>query len=413
MSRPLRILQVTDFYDPFIGGMESHAKAISEGLASRGHKVTVVTSQLPATASDEVADGLRIRRISGWTNRVLHGSYERAEAPYQPPLPDPGVMRALKKIVEEERPDIVHGHGWISYSCMALAKRQFELVVTLHDASFTCVRKTLLRNGIAQCDGPRLDICLRCASGQYGKVKGAALTVGLCSARPLHHRVDSWIAASQSVADANRCGLPATAAVTVIPSASPDAPPGGPRPPWLPAGDFLMFVGALGHHKGLNWLLDAYSGGGLSWPLVVIATSRDDVPQQWPPGVTVITDIAHEAVMSAWQYAGIGLVPSLCREGFGLVAVEAMRSGVPVVASRIGALPEIVADRVTGLLVTPGNTAELLHAIGRLEEDVQLRRALGAAGRARSAQFSAAAVTEMHEQHYWRILAEARYAKAG
>ena len=322
-------------------------------------------------------------------------------------------MRALRGIIDDVRPDIVHGHGWISYSCMAMARRQFELVVTLHDCSFSCVRRTLLRNGVTQCDGPRLDICLRCASGQYGKVKGPALTAGLHTARSLHHRVDSWIAASQSVADANRSALPRTSAVTVIPSASPGAPPVGPRPDWLPAGDFLMFVGAFGHHKGLNWLLDAYSGGGLSWPLVVIAASRDDISPDWPPGVTVVTDVAHEAVMTAWHYAGVGLVPSLCQEGFGLVAAEAMRSGVPVVASRIGALPEIVADRVSGLLVTPGNTDELLEAIRRLEEDSQLRRALGTAGQVRSEQFSAATVTRMHEQHYRRILRASRDVKAG
>jgi len=413
MTRRLKILQVVDLYDPFIGGMELHVKALSQGLACRGHEVTIATSHLSGTAIDEVVDGLRIRRISGWTNRALRGWYERAEAPYHPPLPDPGVMRALREIIDDERPDLVHAQGWISYSCMAIARRrEFQLVVTMHDYSFICVRKTLMRNGLAECAGPRLDICLRCAPGQYGKLKGTALTFGLRTARSLHDRVDSWVAVSQSVADASRCGLPRTSVVTVIPSASPDVPTDGQRPEWLPGGHFLLFVGALGHHKGLNWLLDAYSGGGLSWPLVVIGASRHAAPQSWPADVTVITDVAHQAVMAAWRHAGIGLVPSLCREGFGLVAVEAMRSGVPVVASRIGALPEIVADGVTGLLVTPGNTPELLRSIRRMEEDPQLRRKMGAAGQARSEQFSAETVTKMYEQHYRRILKAPRQARS-
>lgn len=269
-----------------------------------------------------------------------------------------------------------------------------------------------MRNGLTECAGPRLDMCLRCAPGQYGKLKGTALTIGLRTARSLHGRVDSWVAASRSVADASRCSLPRTSVVTVIPSASPDAPADGQRPEWLPGGRFLLFVGALGHHKGLNWLLDAYSGGGLSWPLVVIGASRHDVPQGWPAGVKVITDVPHQSVMAAWRYAGIGLVPSLCREGFGLVAVEAMRSGVPVVASRIGALPEIVEDGVTGLLVTPGNTPELLRAIRRMEEDPQLRRKMGTAGQARSEQFSAETVTNLYEQHYRRILGAPRQARS-
>lgn len=414
MSRPLKILQVTDLYDPFIGGMESHIKALSQGLACRGHEVTIVTSQLPGAAIDEVVDGLRIRRISGWTNRALRGWYEQAEAPYQPPLPDPGVMRALREIIDDEHPDVVHAQGWISYSCMAIARRrEFQLVVTMHDYSFACVRKTFMRNGVAECSGPRLDICLRCAPNQYGKLKGTALTVGLRTARSLHDRVDSWVSASQSVADATRCSLPRASRVTVIPSASPDVTADGHRPEWLPCGPFLLFVGALGRHKGLNWLLDAYSGGGLSWPLVVIGASRHDAPQSWPSDVMVITDVGHQAVMAAWRHAGIGLVPSLCREGFGLVAVEAMRSGVPVVASRIGALPEIVADGVTGLLVTPGNTLELVRAIRQLEEDPQLRRKMGAAGRARSERFSAETVTKMYESHYWRILEPPGRARPG
>jgi glycosyltransferase involved in cell wall biosynthesis len=405
VSRPLRILQVADLYDPFIGGMELHVKALSRGLASRGHEVTIATSHLPGTSIDELVDGIRIRRISGWTNRVLRGFYEQAEAPYQPPLPDPGVMRALKDIIDNERPDIVHAQGWISYSCMAITRRSgFHLVVTMHDYSFACVRRTLLRNGQAECGGPRLDICLRCAPGQYGKLKGTALTFSLRTARALHHRVDSWVAVSQSVADGSRCGLERSSTVTVIPSTSPDAPTDGQRPEWLPRSPFLLFVGALGHHKGLNWLLNAYSGGGLNWPLVVIGASRHGTPQTWPAGVTVITDVAHQTVMAAWRHAGIGLVPSLCREGFGLVAVEAMRSGVPVVASRIGALPEIVADGVTGLLVTPGDTPELLQAIRRIEENPELRSQMGAAGKARAKQFSSQTVTKMYEQHYRQIL---------
>jgi len=51
VSRPLRILQVTDLYDPFIGGMESHVKALSHGLVRLGHEVTVATARLPGTAA--------------------------------------------------------------------------------------------------------------------------------------------------------------------------------------------------------------------------------------------------------------------------------------------------------------------------------------------------------------------------
>jgi len=76
-----------------------------------------------------------------------------------------------------------------------------------------------------------------------------------------------------------------------------------------------------------------------------------------------------------------------------------------VVAARSGGLPEIVEDGVTGLLVAPGDTAGLRDALGRLAGDATLRGALGAAGRARAAQFGPELVTHAHEEHY-RLLTQ-------
>lgn len=407
MSRSLRILQVADLYKPFIGGMEQHVETLSQHLARRGHEVTVATVRVPGTAADETADGVAIRRITGWSSRVLANRYERSDAPFHPPVPDPGTVAALHKVIDQLRPEIVHAQGWITYSCLAAAsRRRFRLVVTMHDHGFTCARRTLMRDGRAMCPSSRLDACLRCASGQYGKVKGAALAVGLRASRPWHSRVDSWIAISQFVADANRCALPHDCDISIIPPASAEPTALEQSLPWLPADGYLLFVGALSRHKGLPWLLDAYSGGHISRPLVILGSPGADIPGAWPAGVVVRTNVPHEQVMEAWRHAGIGLVPSMWQEGFGLVAVEAMRSGVPIVASRIGALPGIVTDGVTGILVTPGNTAALRAAIWRLDADPALRHTMGTAGTIRAKQFSPEVVTRSHEQLYHRLLAE-------
>jgi glycosyltransferase involved in cell wall biosynthesis len=407
MSRPLRILQVTDLYEPFIGGMELHVQTLSRLLAQLGHEVTVATARLPGTAEEEeTTDGVRIRRITGWAGRALAGRYDRPGAPFHPPVPDPGVVARLTRIIAEARPDIVNAQGWITYSCLAVRlRRSFRLVVGVHDPGMACPRRTLLRYGHTACPGPRLDACLRCAPGQYGAVKGTALTLALRAVRPLHGRADSWVANSQFTADASRGVLPPGTEISVIPPASEPPPPPGHRPGWLPPDGYLLFVGALGRHKGLNWLLDAHASGGIRRPLVVIGTERADTPASWPAGVTVRTGVSHEQVMEAWRHAGIGLVPSLWPEPFGLVAVEALRSGVPVVASRIGALPDIVDDGTTGFLVEPGNTAELLAAIRRLDADPALRRAMGTAGVARAEQFSAQTVARKYEEHYRGLLA--------
>mgnify|MGYP002621235978 CR=1 FL=1 len=82
--------------------------------------------------------------------------------------------------------------------------------------------------------------------------------------------------------------------------------------------------------------------------------------------------------------ADIAVVPSKPGEAFGLVNVEAMASGLPVVASRVGGIVEVVEDGVTGYLVDPANIeAELRERIGALIRDPELRRRMGAAGRKR------------------------------
>jgi glycosyltransferase involved in cell wall biosynthesis len=404
MARSLRILQVSDLYEPFIGGAERLVKTLSEGLAQRGHNVTVATTRLPGTMADETAGGVRIQRITGWSTRILSSSYERAEAPFHPPMPDPGVVVALNAIIDDLRPDIVHAHGWITYSCMVARLKQSRLIVTLHDYAQICARKTLLLDGKEACPGPRLDHCLRCAPGQYGAAKGLALTSALRMARPLHGRVDSWITTSRFVADSTSPWLPRGTPIEVIPAASIDAAPSTrvERPSWVPPDDYLLFVGALGRHKGLHWLLDAHAQGGLP-PLVVIGTPSSDTPRTWPDNVVVRTNVSHRDVMAAWGHARLGIVPSLWPEPFGLVAVEAMCSGIPVVASRIGGLPEIVVDGVTGILVTPGDTTELRAALLRLDRSPALSRAMGEAGRSRAAVFAPANFVDSHERHYHQL----------
>ncbi len=94
-------------------------------------------------------------------------------------------------------------------------------------------------------------------------------------------------------------------------------------------------------------------------------------------------------VLTLLRDATVAVVPSVWQEGFGLAALEPMSLGRPVVASRAGALPEIVRDGETGLLVPPGDVAALADALRQLLADPALCRRMGAAGRARvRAEFS-------------------------
>jgi glycosyltransferase involved in cell wall biosynthesis len=103
----------------------------------------------------------------------------------------------------------------------------------------------------------------------------------------------------------------------------------------------------------------------------------------------------------AW--ADVLAVPSRW-EGFGLVVVEAMASGVPVVASRVDGLDEVVGD--AGILVPPDEPGALASALGRVLEDRELRAELAAAGIRRSRLFGVDTMVAAYEQLYSDVLSE-------
>jgi glycosyltransferase involved in cell wall biosynthesis len=96
--------------------------------------------------------------------------------------------------------------------------------------------------------------------------------------------------------------------------------------------------------------------------------------------------LPHSAVVERLRRADLCVVPSVWPEPFGIPAVEAMATGLPVVASRAGGLKEIVIDMQTGLLAEPENPSALAEAMLRLLDDRTLARAMGRAGRERAAQ---------------------------
>ena len=287
--------------------------------------------------------------------------------------------------------------------------------MTLHDYGMACPKKTLQYSGrrvsagaddlpgqpapnMSQpCSGPRLPKCLGCAPGQYGLLKGIAATTGLRASRVLHGRADGYIAISTAVADGSRPVLPDNSNVVVIPTMVPNGLPAlarsTPRPEFLPPEDgYLMFVGALGRHKGVDVLLDARRRMRNRPPLVLIGTPQADTPCLDDPGVIVARNIPSAKVMASWIRASVAVVPSVWNEPMGQVAIEAMLAGRAVVASDVGGLRDVVTHGVTGLRVPPGDPGALAVALDNLLDDPEEQRRLAETGRVHARQFEAAAI---------------------
>jgi glycosyltransferase involved in cell wall biosynthesis len=319
-------------------------------------------------------------------------------------------VRQLRRLVAEERPDIVNSHSWIQYSYFPLHRSSSgpAHVANLHDYGLRCAKKTY-QHGERACSGPAFGKCLKCARPQYGAAKSAALVTGLRGSRMLIGRADAYIAVSRAVADVVRPSLPSGADLTVISSMVPNGTDllaeHGERPDFLPEDDgYLLFIGALGRHKGVDVLLDAHRRMRHRVPLVLIGAPTGDSFDFEGADVTVAHNQPSPVVMAAWARASIGVVPSVWEEPFGLVAIEAMLAKRPVVASAVGGLKDVVDHEVTGLLVPPRDPAALAEALDKLLDNPRRRAQMGRAGHDRALDFEVGSVAPRVLELFDRVL---------
>jgi glycosyltransferase involved in cell wall biosynthesis len=302
------------------------------------------------------------------------------------PLWSPEASRHLRERIAAFRPDVVHLHNpfpLISPQAVRVAKAAGAAVVqTVHNYRHACPSGLLFR------DGRVCEDCLGRAlpwpAVAHGCYRGSRAQSAVMAAAALAHRgtwqmVDRFLAVSGFVAaklvDA---GLPAER-VVVKPNPVPD--PGPPPPP----GTGFCFAGRLSEEKGVRLLLAAWEASGLGGattltlagdgplaPLVADAAAR-------LPGLRWLGPLAPAQVGEAMAATAAVVVPSVCYEGLPTAVLEAFARGRPVVATDLGALPELVEG--CGWVAPP--TPEALAAALRAATDPNAAAAAGARARAR------------------------------
>jgi glycosyltransferase involved in cell wall biosynthesis len=196
---------------------------------------------------------------------------------------------------------------------------------------------------------------------------------------------DLYLAVSSEAARANRLEE-AGVRYEVVPNFAADHAPDpaeGRVVAMLPSDPFILQVGDVVADKGVHVLFEAYRHLVSPPPLVLVGRITDAMREALPDGA-IATGLWPRAVVSeAWRRALFGTMPSLCLDACPTVTMEAMAAGKPVVASSRGGLVDQVVDRVTGLLMPPGDPAALYEAMSRLVRDLGLRTRLGKAARRR------------------------------
>jgi glycosyltransferase involved in cell wall biosynthesis len=395
---------------------------IPRELVLRGHDVVVATVWQNGVAPVEDDDGIPVHRLRQLRTLPVLARTRRQH--HQPPFPDPVTVVGLRRLIRRFRPDVVHSYGWFSYSCAAaLLGTNIPLLLTARDYGYSCATRTLLHGG-RHCTGPGLAKCIRCSSVEYGRPKGLAAALGVRFSAPLLrrkvraiHSISSYVQTiiRRDFLDDRKAETTATGSIVhdVIGSVheeddSPES--GGSLDRYLiqlPSEPFLLFVGALRRVKGVAQLLEAYQRLEQPPPLVLIGTLERDSPPI-PPGVIVLRDFPHSAVMAAWERCLFGVLPSVLPEPFGTVVCEAMSRGKAVIGTEPGGHRDMIVPEETGLLVPSGDVQALSGAMERLIHDPGLRERLGRKARVRARQFTPEVAIPRIERLYVELIARGR-----
>jgi len=411
-----RILIVSDFYAPFVGGAERQVQLLGKELVLRGHEVHIATVWHHGLPPEQDDHGVQVHRIKGLTTLVPWFS-KNPQRRYHPPFPDPAIVFGLRRIISKLRPDVVHANGWIAYSCAAaLIGSSIPLVVSARDYGYSCATRTLLRHG-QLCDGAAPLKCLNCAAHSYGPPKALAAVAGMFGGKALLKRKVSAVHSVSTFVqkiikrdllesdEQQHTGLEKIPDI-VIPSfleVPPNTQTTSQAPEGLPGVPFILFVGSLQSHKGLTKLIEAYQRLSGPPPLVLIGTVWHDTPTSFPPGVVLLGTQPHSAVMAAWERCLFGVAPSVWPDPLPGVVREAMSKGKAVIATAVGGNLDMVVSGETGLLIPPGDEAALADAMQLLIGDGALRERLGRAAQRSMRSFTAQAVLPRFESLYKEV----------
>ncbi|WP_327749448.1 glycosyltransferase [Streptomyces europaeiscabiei] len=330
---------------------------------------------------------------------------------------NPGVRRELAGRLRRERPDVVHVHNVFPLLSPAVLAACADVgvpaVATLHNYTQVCPPGTLQRDGrpCTECVGSAPLPAVRHGCYRNSKLATVPLAVSLSvNRRRWWSGVERFFCISAAQREVLvRSGMPAER-LAVKHNFVPD--PGACR---SGTGEHLLYLGRLAEAKGVRLLMAAWdelaADGGVGVPLVIAGTGPlEPEVTAWAAGrddvrYVGLYDTAECRKAVARSVAVVA--PSTWLEAFGLVVVEAMAAGVPVVAAGHGAFVELVEDGVTGLLHRPGEPASLASCLRRITDGVVRNREMGQAARRRYERDFSPAVGLEH------LLEEYRTAIAG
>lgn len=290
----------------------------------------------------------------------------------------------IEKLVQQEQPSIAHLHNIYHQLTPAiipvLKKHGVKIILTLHDGKLICPSYLMLNKGqiCTACEGKKFwkPITLRC---QNSFMQGCILSLEAYwhKVRKSYEKVDIFLSPSRFLANLVGKRFPSSR-IRVLHN-------GIAHEQYQPTGKdegYALYFGRLSKEKGVNSLLKAHHSLCKDTPLKIVGTGplEKNLRQKYP-NVDFLGFKNGEELHKIISSSSFVIVPSEWYENCPMVVLEAMAFGKPIIASRIGGIPEQIDDGRTGLLFEAGNVSELAKKMKILAENHAMRLKFGANAR--------------------------------
>lgn len=366
----MKVAQLSTRYPPGPGGVERHVAELAPRLGALGHRVDVYTSDLYREFPWE-----RLPESIPRDETTAFGAVHRQRVWSLPGELHYPFFRHLVEALARDRPEVVHAHTYGTHQ-VTLARRHHRrfgtpFVMTAHFHPIWSIEGGWLRHRLRGFYDRRIG----------GRVVGDAAAVIVQT-----HEEERLL---------RSLGFALPSVVVVPPGYA--APIDNPRPGAFAerfgvGGPFVLFVGRLASNKGLLELVEAFARVAKDRPSASLVVVGEDGGMRarvedrvralgLERRVRLLGHLRETSLLTAaYREARLTVLPSEY-EAFGLVLLESLAQGTPVVASRVGGIPEVVEDGRAGILVPPRSPGPLAAALARLLDDPDLARRIGEYGR--------------------------------
>ncbi len=375
----MRILHILHQYVPEkVGGTELYTQTLARHQVERGHQVAIFT---PVATNDhwpqpQLEAGTRVYRMPV--------GQRTATAVFRSNFHHTPLVESYALVQQREKPDLVHLQHLMGLPWQIAHTITAPLIVTLHDYWFLCANAQLITNYDSTiCPGPKAWLnCARCALARGGHPGAWPLIPALAPLFAYRHvhlrrilqKAHTLIAPSRFTAGVHaQMGMPASKIKVIphgiqIPESLPERQPH--------EGLHIAYIGGLAWQKGVHVLIAAVNG----LPPTGFKLSIFGDPTPFPayvaqlkqqvrhPGIQFYGRLPHAQLWQTLSSVDLLVVPTLWYETSSLIIQEAQAAGVPVLASRIGAVQERLRHGVDGFYFPPGDAGalqELLQQFGQ------------------------------------------------